>query len=240
MTKHTDQNGGTQTLEMYGCTVALSQRAGFEIEVTFAGGTWPNGEEARTFPNLAAALAAVAEIAANLEAEDGPDWGGEPDATATAITAEELNVERAAEVLDQVLRARFGTGINDEQRAALADPDDGAGMLDDLEARCDVGVAPVRAALWSQEEIVPSVRDYFCQWLGTDLSGSGEADGGDNPAYAAASIPILSPCGSNCANAIDHARGLIAELREAVGVDDRLEAGVRAAARRAVEVFVCG
>jgi hypothetical protein len=61
---------------MYGVRVHLQQIAGFEIEVSFMGGTWPSGEDMRTFPNMAEALAAVAEIAADLEDEEGDDYLG--------------------------------------------------------------------------------------------------------------------------------------------------------------------
>ena len=77
MTAHTYDDSRTQQIEMYGVAVTLRQTQGFEVAVSFAGGTWPDGAEVRTFANMAAALVAVAEIAETLEEEEGDEWGTE-------------------------------------------------------------------------------------------------------------------------------------------------------------------
>lgn len=75
MAKHTIENKGAQHLDMYGVRVCLQQVQCYEIEVSFMGGTWPDGAEKRKFPNMAEALVAVADIAQTLEEEEGDDWG---------------------------------------------------------------------------------------------------------------------------------------------------------------------
>jgi hypothetical protein len=85
MTKHTNES--TQYLDMYGTRVCLRQTRCFEIEVSFMGGTHNDGEELKSFPNMAEALKYVADIADDLEQEEGDDWGDDEDSgTETGTT----------------------------------------------------------------------------------------------------------------------------------------------------------
>ena len=75
--RHTDKHDGTQSFDLYGATVCFKQEDGSaEIDLYFAGGTWPDGKEVRTFRNMAHALRALANIATDLELEDGDDYLG--------------------------------------------------------------------------------------------------------------------------------------------------------------------
>lgn len=102
MTAHSNEHNMTQHLSMYGVTVVLRQTRLYEVEVSFEGGMHNDGSEVKSFANMAEALSYVAELAEELEEDEGDDWG-----------VEEAERREAAE---RYARVVSGTGNATERR----------------------------------------------------------------------------------------------------------------------------